>query len=66
MPKYTVTLPPKVEKALEEISKEESVSKPEIMRRAIALYHCLYKETTKGGDTFILEKNGNMKQIVFI
>ncbi len=42
--KYTVSLPVKIAEKLEELSSAESMSKPETLRRAIALYSFIYKE----------------------
>jgi hypothetical protein len=65
--KYTVALPKKVADALEELSDAESMSKPETLRRAIALYHHIYQEVIKGKKRLcIVDENENIKkEIVF-
>jgi len=42
--KYTFALPASVAQRLEELSDLESMSKPETLRRAIALYSYIYRE----------------------
>lgn len=45
--KYTVALPVKIAKKLEELSVAESMSKPETLRRAISLYSYIYREVVQ-------------------
>lgn len=65
--KYHVTLPEKTAKILTDLSEQEQVSKPEIMRRAIAMYSYIHKELGDSGNKFcILGENGNLiKEVVF-
>lgn len=64
--KYTVALPKSVADALEELSTTDSMSKPEILRRAIALYYRLYFDVIKGKSRLCLvDDNNNMKEFIF-
>lgn len=65
--KYTVALPQSVSDALEELSLAESMSKPETLRRAIALYHRIYFDVIqKKQHLCIVDGNDEIKkEIVF-
>lgn len=65
--KYTVALPKSVADALDELSDEESMSKPETLRRAILLYHQIYHSVIKGHQRlcFVDENDQIKKEIMF-
>lgn len=65
--RYTMALPKQVSDSLEELSNEESMSKPEILRRAIALYYRVYNDVIKGKQRLcIIDGNDDIKkEIIF-
>lgn len=65
--KYTVMLPGKIAEKIDEISEIECISKPEVLRRAIALYSYIHREIEDGGKLCLIdEKNDqSIKEIIF-
>lgn len=66
MARLTVQFPDQTTEILDELSSREQVSKTEILRRAIALYRYLEKETRDGKQkvTIADENNKVLKEIV--
>jgi Arc/MetJ-type ribon-helix-helix transcriptional regulator len=64
MPKLTVQLSEKLTAMLEELSKEQEISKTHVIRRALALLKYLEDERGKGGKVLIRDQNGATKELV--
>lgn len=65
--RYNITLPAKFDSILDSLSKLDGEPKGEIIRRALALYDYLRKETKDNKHKLIIEDEGNKKarEIVF-
>jgi|TARA_Y100000310_G_scaffold171142_1_gene171330 predicted transcriptional regulator len=66
MARLTVQFPDKTSEILAELSERDETSKTEILRRAIALYRFLAKETSDGKHTIaITDEDGKVvKEII--
>ena len=65
--KYTVSLPNKVAEKLDSLAIAESMSKPETLRRAIALYSFVYKEVLEQNNKLcILDENDKILKEVLL
>ena len=62
--KYTVTFSSKISNVIDEISELENISKPEVFRRALALYSYLRKEV-ESGKKIQTVGDDEIKEIVF-
>jgi hypothetical protein len=65
--RYTMALPKQVSESLEELAEKESMSKPEILRRAIALYYRVYNDVIQGNQRLCIINNDDSikKEIIF-
>lgn len=63
--KYTVTFSEKISITIDELAEKGDVSKPEVFRRALALYHYLNEANDNGGKIQIIGAHGEVKEIVF-
>jgi len=65
--KYTVTFPEKISNMIDEMSEKDSVSKPEIMRRAISLYWYIQNEVEPSGNKICIVGSDDkiIKEVVF-
>lgn len=64
--KYTVTLPNKIAEKIDDISSDECISKPEVIRRAVSLYNYLYRDVVVNENKLCIV-NGDeiIKEVVF-
>lgn len=53
--RYTVALPGSVATVFNTLSSAESMSKPEVLRRALNLYQLVYNTVIKGKNIFVLQ-----------
>jgi len=65
--KYTVTFSEKISEIIDQISEKECISKPETLRRAIALYSYIYKEISENESKLCITNTENdvLKEIIF-
>jgi hypothetical protein len=65
--RYNITLPAKFDSILESLSKSEGEPKGEIIRRALALYDYVRKETSDNKNKLLIEDAATKKarEIVF-
>lgn len=63
----TVTMSPKLEEMIDVLAKEESTSKTEIIRRAIAFYNYVYREThEKKNKIVVTSSTGEPQQVILV
>ena len=65
MVKVTVNLPEQVVEALEQMARDENVTKTEALRRAISTEKYLRDAQGEGSKVLIEEKDGTVERIVF-
>jgi len=67
MPRLTVQFPEKTDEILSELAAKDSVSKTEIIRRALSLYRFLDSEAREKGNKVAIADNNDkiIKEIVF-
>jgi len=54
--KYTVTLSTSISKIIDDLAEEDCISKPEVFRRAIALYSYINNETKLNKKLCIIDR----------
>ncbi len=62
--RFIVDLPPKVAKALLEMSKNKNLDIDEVVRKSVCLYHYI-QENNKSNSRLLLETNGEFTQLIF-
>ncbi|OGY41129.1 MAG: hypothetical protein A2Y67_00805 [Candidatus Buchananbacteria bacterium RBG_13_39_9] len=66
MPRLTVEFPEKAYEMIKSLSQRQGVSKTEVLRRVLALYHYVCQEVEKGRKLVILNESGGViKEIVW-
>ena len=64
MAKYTIDLGTEFEQQLKQVAKDKSLSKAEIIRRAVATYVVISREAGQGGKVTITDGQGRiLKQL---
>lgn len=65
--KTTISFSPKLDRILKELSEAEGTTKTEIVRKAIAFYNYLYKETHEKNQKLIISSStgDEAKEILF-
>ena len=65
MGRFTLTLPKRVEEAMNKMAEEEGISRAEIFRRALALYGYIHKETRDSkNEVAITDEDGRVKKVL--
>ena len=63
--RYTVALPRKFDKIIDDLSDQAGATKGEIIRRAVALYDYIHKQVDQGSTVILKDANDHEKEIVF-
>ncbi len=59
MPRYTIEIPEKTAKKLEDFAKENGITKAETFRRAFSLFNVAKEEVNNGHVVGIIDKESN-------
>lgn len=62
--RLTVEFPPRIDSVLESLSAEQSTTKTEILKRAIATYKLLQDEVQKGANVYLIEPDGSRTRVI--
>ena len=62
---YNLNVSTKISNIIEDISNSENISKTEVFRRSLAVYAYLYKEHKAESKVQVVDKNGDIKEIIF-
>lgn len=64
--KYTIALPSKISDKLESLCIEDSMSKPEVLRRAITLYSYIHRVVDEDNKLCIVNKDNNIIKEIYL